>query len=1069
MKESADKDKRTYNDFYEQGKTAPVPLALPAKSDGSALENKVVTGEASHIGTQLVIQEQATVMESIEEKNPPTGQKKFAVCLENFAGKDKRTYNDFYEQGKTIIQSNNSWLTLDLLQEIQTTIEQNPLKGQKEFAYKLLHKLVAKNPRQVTPSLSVLIPMTAGDVNSSIKEVKDSALKTLKRLLNTSGNEDLKPFIPVVLDGLVNPKNIPSAVEKLASCIFVQNVEAPALAVTTPILMKGLKERNNETNRKCCVIIDNMCKLVEQPKEAIQFSKDLKPLIHSVVERLSDPEARKVAAKSLETLKYACTIEAECTRENVEQVLLQVLTENDIKTDVDASLITAMYSMTLCQEFSPICWEETFRHIMSEDMGEHVPALSFMCVNVVEKWFEVKEDIFEDPEEGIDLYKGSFSLAYGALTLLNNANVHLKRNRFYGLLGPNNCGKTTLMRAIANEQVEGFPKRDELKTVFVEHEIQEREVGEDEKGFPIMNIDLSGVEWVVDCCNKVYILDPPVDAAAVVKVMEVIGFGNVKKDKDHDRAADMWMGVTTYSGGWKMKMQLCAATLMNADILMLDEPTGHLDTRNVQWIKDWLKSFIQNGGSIISTSHDSPFLNDMCTHLIDFQNRKLKTFRGTYGGVLSEFVNAYPEKQGYFELKNDVSKFVFPDPTPLDGVKSMSKSILRMKHIYFTYPTRDKPTITNVSLECSRISRVAVIGANGAGKSTAIKVLIGELKASQGEMWKHPNARIAYIAQHAFQHLEKHIHKTATQYILWRFAGNDDKENIDFLHKEEKEDNDVVKKKFMVNPKELTELKECFGEEDDKHVIDVEKLVGRRENKREKTKEYESKQRGKTSDTNMWIKRDILIQMGLIGMVQRQDEKEAVMAGLMSKPLTSVSVEKHLEGFGIEPEHASHTLIRSLSGGQKVKVVLAACLWQNPHLVILDEPTNYLDRDGLGALTKAIEAFKGGVIIISHNKEFANAVSQEKWIMEKGLLRKEGDSVDKNIVEEVTHKIIGDDIVKDSYGNEIKVEKTKTMTVKEKKIEIKNLQKKIKDGRKRNTLSDDQIFAIEDKIDELKK
>ena len=64
--------------------------------------------------------------------------------------------------------------------------------------------------------------------------------------------------------------------------------------------------------------------------------------------------------------------------------------------------------------------------------------------------------------------------------------------------------------------------------------------------------------------------------------MEEIGFGNAKKDKGHDRAADMWMGVTTYSGGWKMKMQLCAATLMNADILMLDEPTGHLDTKNIQ-------------------------------------------------------------------------------------------------------------------------------------------------------------------------------------------------------------------------------------------------------------------------------------------------------------------------------------------------------------------------------------------------------------------------------------------------------------------------------------------------------
>ena len=128
--------------------------------------------------------------------------------------------------------------------------------------------------------------------------------------------------------------------------------------------------------------------------------------------------------------------------------------------------------------------------------------------NILKSTTEIKEDIFEDTEEGQDLYKGSFSLAYGALTLLNNCNVHLKRNRFYGLLGPNNCGKTTLMRAISNEQVEGFPKRDELKTVFVEHEIHEREVGEDDKGFPILNIDLCGVDWVVDCCNEVYKLEP---------------------------------------------------------------------------------------------------------------------------------------------------------------------------------------------------------------------------------------------------------------------------------------------------------------------------------------------------------------------------------------------------------------------------------------------------------------------------------------------------------------------------------------------------------------------------------
>ena len=70
----------------------------------------------------------------------------------------------------------------------------------------------------------------------------------------------------------------------------------------------------------------------------------------------------------------------------------------------------------------------------------------------------------------------------------------------------------------------------------------------------------------------------------------------------------------------------------------------------------------------------------------------------------------------------------------------------------------------------------------------------------------------------------------------------------------------------------------------------------------------------------------------------------------MDKPLTTPGVERHLNGFGIEPEQASHTRIGSLSGGQKLRLFLRP-LWQNPHLIILDEPTNYLDRDGLGALT----------------------------------------------------------------------------------------------------------------------
>merc|ERR1719476_446582 len=113
----------------------------------------------------------------------------------------------------------------------------------------------------------------------------------------------------------------------------------------------------------------------------------------------------------------------------------------------------------------------------------------------------------------------------------------------------------------------------------------------------------------------------------------------------------------------------------------------------------------------------------------------------------------------------------------------------------------------------------------------------------------------------------------------------------------------------------------------------------------------------------------------------------------MTKQLTQPGVEKHLMDFGVDAESASHTQINQLSGGMKVKVVLAGAMWQNPHILILDEPTNYLDRDGLGALSLGLKEYGGGVVIISHNMEFANSVCSQKWVMEAGRLREEGELV----------------------------------------------------------------------------
>merc|ERR1712178_344843 len=196
--------------------------------------------------------------------------------------------------------------------------------------------------------------------------------------------------------------------------------------------------------------------------------------------------------------------------------------------------------------------------------------------------------------------------------------------------------------------------------------------------------------------------------------------------------------------------------------------------------------------------------------------------------------------------------------------------------------------------------------------------------------------------------------------------------------------------------------------------------------------------------------------------------KQAAAAGLMSKPLTAPSVEKALKDFGVDPESASHTQISQLSGGMKVKVVLAAAMWQNPHILILDEPTNYLDRDGLGALILAIKDYKGGVLIISHNKEFCENVATERWIMKGGYLRIEGESkADEKEEEQAANKAQED--VYDVSGNKIDVKANQKLSAKDAKKAIKDIEKKIKDNKKKKTLTDEELWEIEDKLNELKE
>merc|ERR1712238_82550 len=411
----------------------------------------------------------------------------------------------------------------------------------------------------------------------------------------------------------------------------------------------------------------------------------------------------------------------------------------------------------------------------------------------------------------------------------------------------------------------------------------------------------------------------------------------------------------------------------------------------------------------------------------------------------------------------------------LEGVKSRGRTILKMQDVTFKYAGHEKNTVENITLTACMASRVAVVGANGAGKSTAIKLLIGELKPIHGQLWRHQNMRLAYVARHAFHHLEQHQDKTPVDYILWRFAGADDRESLENQNKETTDDDVKLRLTlWFICPRSL-DVKKCDttdtkeGKAERAAAIVPEAIINRQKHTKTKKYIYEVKWQNKSMESNSWVEREILLAMGFSKIVHKKDEQEAAAAGLLSKPLTQPGVEKALKDFGLDTEAASYSPIGSLSHGQKVKVVICACCWQNPHVIILDEPTNYLDRDGLGALVRGLENYQGGVIIISHNTEFTDSVCTQKWIMRKdentgaGRLREEGDIV-LDEAEIALEK--GPDEIFDESGNKITV--MKRLEPKEMKKLLKEAEKKMALYKKSNNLSEEEGWELGDRIEELK-
>jgi len=948
----------------------------------------------------------------------------YAALLEAFADKMPAVKNAAVEAVRVYVANMNKWATAMILPALLHEIKTAGKWQMKMGSLVALDQLVVSAPVQTARLMPEIVPVLAEAIWDTKADVKKAARESLTKATALVSNKDIERFIPALIKALINPvEEVPNTIALLSATTFVSEVDSPTLSLMVPLLARGLNEKLTAIKRKVAVIVDNMSKLVDSHVTVRPFIPKLLPGLIKVESVIGDPEARSVINRAIATLRQVGQVPADSDGSDLpplHQADSKQLTHSlvaiykKLGATISAGNVDVMYTSHLAANLVNL------KNFDVPEWDTLAPYLAFTAttpepVTVAREWVvrsategEEEGEALEDEEEGEDLCNCQFSLAYGAKILLNTATLRLKRGNRYGLCGKNGTGKSTLMRAITNGQVEGFPSPDEVRTFYVEHDID----GSEE--------DTSVLQFILD--------DKRILATKeeIIETLASVGFSDERQAQS----------IGSLSGGWKMKLALARAMLFRADILLLDEPTNHLDVVNVAWLENYLTSLTHCTSIIVS--HDSSFLNNTITDVLHLNRFKLRRYRGN----LEKFVAQVPEAKSYYSLEAlEDYKFKLPDPPLLEGVKTKEKSLLKMRKVGFQYPTQTVQQLYDITLQVSLSSRVAVLGPNGSGKSTLVKLLIGDMEPNKGgEIWKHPNLVIGYVAQHAFHHIDHHLDKTPLEYMLWRYQTGEDLE-------------EMMKANRQISEEEAKKMKDgsVIVIEGVKRMID--EIVARK--KLKQSYEYECSLKGLSSSENIWLPRDDLIKRGFEKKVLEVDTREAQRLGLL-RPLVRREIEKHFADFGLEPEFVSHNTMRGLSGGQKVKIVLGAATWRRPHVICLDEPTNYLDRESLAALIEALKVFEGGVLVITHNRDFSESLCHEVWAMRDGRLEASGHNwvegqgsgprIDKAAGEE--------DDTYDAMGNKVDMKKNKKIT----SAEARKLKKERMARKKRGEeVTDDEL------------
>lgn len=419
----------------------------------------------------------------------------------------------------------------------------------------------------------------------------------------------------------------------------------------------------------------------------------------------------------------------------------------------------------------------------------------------------VTTGVLSSLEASRDVKITSASLVFHGKVLFNDTQLEVTYGRRYGLLGENGCGKSTLLKAIAKRE---FPFPEHVDIYLLNEGAAPSELGALEWVVKEAENEMARLEQVaeeileregpdspvlMDMYDRIEGMDPSTFQVRASLILTGLGFN---KKTIHKKTKDM-------SGGWRMRVALAKALFVKPALLLLDDPTAHLDLEACVWLEEYMKKWDR---TLILVSHSMDFLNGVCTNMIDMRLKQLLYYGGNYDSYQKtrseQEVNqmkAYEKQQD--EIKH-IKKFIASagtyanlvrqaksrqkilDKMEADGfiekvhedrvftfrfadVEKLPPPVLSLDDVTFSYNGDPKDNLyENLDFGVDMDSRTALVGPNGVGKSTLLKIFTGQLSPTGGTVSRHTHLKLGMYTQHSAESLD--LTKSALDFVRDKYA-----------------------------------------------------------------------------------------------------------------------------------------------------------------------------------------------------------------------------------------------------------------------------------------------------------